>query len=116
MSLRRILTRWTGSLERRFLQDTTPQLSIAFAIASAFSIFVIDTFTPLDIAIAVMYVLPVLLSANFCKRKGILIWGISCAGLTAASFLVTHASNADEGMVGRSLVSILAIAATTLLA
>src|SRR5437879_11014902 len=39
--------------------------------AFAIGIFLIDTFTPLDIAIAVLYVIVVLIAANFMQRRGV---------------------------------------------
>src|SRR5208283_2331851 len=40
--------------------------------ALAIIIFAIDTFTPLDIAIAVLYVIVVLMAANFLRRRGVI--------------------------------------------
>ena len=75
-----------------------------------------NTFTPVHIAIAVMYVVPVLLSASFCGRRGILGWGLFSVALTVLSFVITHVPHANEGVLGRIFVSILAIGTTTLLA
>ena len=107
---------WPGFSKHTLFPDASTWTQVGVAIALALLIFVIDTFTMLDIAVAVMYVVVVLLSANFCGRRGILLWGLACAALTLTSFLCTHAFSATEGVLGRTFISILAIATTTLLA
>ena len=47
-------------------------LSIA-TLLFAVAIFLVDTFTPLDIAIAVLYVVVVLTAANLFERRGLLL-------------------------------------------
>jgi two-component system sensor kinase FixL len=88
-----------------------PFLAAAFAVA----IFVVDTATTLDIAIAVLYVVVVLLSANFLARRGVLMVASGCAALTVASFLLSHGLTVGTPLV-RCLVSLSAIGATTFLA
>jgi len=56
--------------------------------ALAIIIFAIDAFTPLDIAIAVLYVIVVLMAANFLRRRGVILFGLACAGLTLLSFIL----------------------------
>jgi two-component system sensor kinase FixL len=85
------------------------------AAALVFLIFVIDTFTRLQIAVAVLYVLVVLLSANFSGRRGILLWSLACIGLTLASLFIKHGRDPDEGAVARYMMSLLAIGSTTFL-
>ena len=48
-----------------------PLVAVLFAVA----IFVVDTFTPLGIAVAVLYMVVVLLAGRFLKRTGVLING-----------------------------------------
>jgi PAS domain S-box-containing protein len=88
-----------------------PLLAAAFAVA----IFVVDTVTTLDIAIAVLYVVVILLSANFLARRGVLLVASGCAALTVASLLLSHGLTVGTPLV-RCLVSLSAIAATTFLA
>ena len=59
----------------------SPVLPLA-AGALALAIFVIDTFTPFGMAVAVLYVIVVLMAATFCDRRGTLIVGMGCAALT----------------------------------
>ena len=84
--------------------------------ALAIIIFVIDTFTPLDIAIAVLYVIVVLMAANFLRRRGVILVSLSCAGLTVLSFILQHGYSDGSDSIGRTLVSLTAIGVTTILA
>src|SRR5262249_44799041 len=93
----------------------SPVLLPLGAGALAIAIFVIDTITPLDIAVAVLYVAVVLLAANFLQRRGLLLVSAGGLGLTVASFLLSHGLAADTALV-RALISLSAIAITTLLA
>jgi two-component system, LuxR family, sensor kinase FixL len=87
------------------------------AIASVFAlgIFAFDTATTLDIAIAVLYVVVVLLSANFLQRRGVLIVASGCMVLTVLAYVLSHPIEADTALV-RVLMSLSAIAATAFLA
>jgi C4-dicarboxylate-specific signal transduction histidine kinase len=83
----------------------------AFAIA----IFIVDTATTLDIAVAVLYVVVVLTTANFFQRRGVLLAASACMALTVMSFLLSHGLTAGTPLV-RCLMSLSAIGATTFLA
>jgi PAS domain S-box-containing protein len=87
---------------------------LAAVVAAA--IFVVDTVTPLDIAVAVLYVAVVLLAMDFAGREGILFVAGGCAALTLLSFLLTHGTDDASGPVLRCLVSLAAIAITAILA
>ena len=78
-------------------------------------IFAIDTLTPLDTAIAVLYVAVVMLAADRLTPRGILLAGTVCIGLTAASFLAVHGEAYDLQAVMRAVVAIVAIVIVTLL-
>lgn len=86
------------------------------ALALATAIFAIDTLTPFDIAIAVLYVVVVVLSLNFADRRSMLLIGAGCMALTLLSFLLSHGTRFESGPVARCMVSLAAIGITTLLA
>lgn len=86
------------------------------ALALATVIFAIDTLTPFDIAIAVLYVVVVVLSLNFADRRSMLLIGAGCMVLTLLSFLLSHGARFESGPVARCMVSLAAIGITTLLA
>ncbi len=91
-----------------------PVLAPLLAAAFAFGIFVIDTLAPYGFALAVLYVVVVLLSASFCGRRGILLVSAACVGLTTLSYLM-HGSLEDLEPLVRSIVSVAAIVITTVL-
>jgi len=88
-----------------------PVIAIAFAIA----IFIVDTFTPLGIAVAVLYSVIVLMAGRFVERRGLVLISSACIAITALSFVLQHGISYGPSLV-RCLVSILAIAITTFLA
>ena len=53
-------------------------------------IFAIDTFAPLDIAIAVLYAVVVIASADFLGRRGILLVCAVCVLQTLLSYAIVH--------------------------
>ena len=83
--------------------------------ALAIIIFVIDTFTPLNIAIAVLYAIVVLMAANFLRRRGVILVSLACAALTVLSFILQHDWETSNS-IGRNLVSLTAIGVTAILA
>ncbi len=90
--------------------------SPALAAGLALAIFLADTFTPIDVAIAVLYVGVVLLSLNFASPRQLLLIGAACALLTVLGFLLSHGLDAPPGPLARGAVSLVAIAITTGLA
>jgi PAS domain S-box-containing protein len=86
-------------------------VTIAFATA----IFAIDTFTPLGLAVAVLYVVVVLMAGRFLDRRGVLLVSAACITLTIVSFLLQHGLTYGPSLA-RCLVSLLAIVITTFLA
>src|SRR5689334_18151663 len=89
-----------------------PLLAAIVAVA----IFIVDTTTPLDIAIAVLYVAVVMLAMDFAGQRGILIVAGACAMLTVLSYAITHEHDPASGPILRCLISLAAIAITGVLA
>ena len=103
------------------MQDKSPfpasarsSLLAVAAGAFAIAIFIVDTVTTLDVAVAVLYVVVVLMAANFLQRRGVLLVGLGCMALTVVSYLLQHGLTADTAL-GRCLMSLSAIGATTFL-
>jgi PAS domain S-box-containing protein len=78
-------------------------------------IFVIDALTPLDVAIAVMYVVVVLLSAHIWARRGVLLATGLCLGLTLLAYILAHGQFSGPAFA-RMLVSLAAVGSTAFLA
>ncbi|MGV8917865.1 MAG: two-component system sensor histidine kinase NtrB [Pseudomonas sp.] len=85
------------------------------AITLALVIFIIDAFSPADIAVAVLYVLVVLMAASAFSRSGLITITLGCMGLTVMAFFIDH----DVYMVpplGRCMISLAAISISGALA
>jgi hypothetical protein len=62
-----------------------PGLVTLFTGLFAIALFIIDTVTPLDIAVAVLYVVAILLAAQYVSRRDVLIVALGCMALTLLS-------------------------------
>src|SRR5262245_65781583 len=83
--------------------------------AIAVVIFIVDTFTLLDIAIAVLYVLVVVMAADFLPSRAVVLVSSACAALTVLSYLFSHGLSANTALVS-CLVSLSALAVAVALA
>lgn len=92
------------------------QLYPALTLLAATAIFAVDTFTPLHIAIAVLYVAVIMISANFLSREGLMAVAALCAFLTISSFIIEHGTDYESSAMIRCLVSLSAISVTSFLA
>ena len=88
------------------------RLPIATGVLAT-AIFIADTVTRIDIAVAVLYVVVVLLAAKFCSPSPVMLVAVGCVILTILSYLITRSSGpAVEGMVN-TIIGIAAIALIT---
>jgi PAS domain S-box-containing protein len=105
-----------GTTPKQALVPDVPQLVAPVAAAAiAIAIFLVDTISTLDIAIAVLYVVVVLLAAGFLNRRGVLALSTACLVLTVLAYLWSHGVTAGTAAL-RCVVSLAAIAITTVLA
>jgi C4-dicarboxylate-specific signal transduction histidine kinase len=93
---------------------TSPILPLT-TVGLAVTIFVIDTVTDLEIAVAVLYVAVVLMSVGFCQKRGVILVSLACIALTILSFFLTESGSPTTGLINGG-ISVAAIAATTFLA
>ncbi|MFM0325309.1 PAS domain-containing sensor histidine kinase [Caballeronia glebae] len=101
------------SAPRAVRHDTRIVSMLAAAIALA--VFLIDALTPLDIAIAVLYVVVVLLIASTGNRAATVTVAWGCVILTLIGFILSHDENVSGGALARCAVSLLAIGTTAIL-
>jgi PAS domain-containing protein len=80
------------------------------------AIFVADTVTNIDIAVAVLYVAVVLMAARFCKARGVVMIGAGCVGLTVLSNFLTPPGGDEVKGIINTAISIATIGLTTVLA
>ncbi|OSJ32521.1 hypothetical protein BSZ19_18365 [Bradyrhizobium japonicum] len=88
---------------------------LASAAALAIGIFLIDTLSTLQFAVASLYIVVVLIAAQELHRGGTVVVGIVCALLTIISYILTHGLVADGTAMLRSGVSLVALLVTIML-
>jgi class 3 adenylate cyclase len=93
-----------------------PLLWPVVAFVSAFGVFVVDTLTTFEFAIAVLYVVVVLLSATYLDRFHVLVTALGCACLTLLSLVLVHGLSLPNMATWRAVMSLAAIGITTVLA
>src|SRR5438445_8910805 len=116
---------WAASPERPSMTESFPAIGPArpstraqslVALALALAVFLIDALTPLDIAIAVLYVVVVLLVALGESRRRTLAAGVAGVVVTLVGFALSLDFNDSAGSLARCVFSLLAITITSLLA
>lgn len=83
------------------------------AVAIAAGVFAVDTLTEIEGAIAVLYVIALLLAAEVVSRTGLVVLMIMFIGLTLTSFVFTHGPDPDLQTFLRLSVSMAAVCVTT---
>jgi signal transduction histidine kinase len=86
----------------------------AITASLAACIFILDTATGLEIAVDVLYVAVILMSAGFCQRRGIIIVSAGCMALTVSSFFLEFTDSPSADVINDGL-GLVAIGATTYL-
>ncbi|RZT39518.1 sensor histidine kinase [Cupriavidus agavae] len=82
----------------------------------ALGVFLIDAFTPLEFAIAVLYVLVILLVALTGSIGAVRLAAAISLLLTVTAFVVSPNTDHDHGQLARCVFALLAIGTTTVLA
>ncbi|KRB60032.1 histidine kinase [Rhizobium sp. Root708] len=85
------------------------------AIVLAVAVFYVDTYTDIEGAIAVLYVITMLLAAQAATRIGLIGLASVCAALTLVSYGMTHSDDADLQSTVRLIVALAALGVTTVL-
>src|SRR5262245_58566178 len=80
------------------------------------AIFLVDTFSPLQTAVAVFYVIVILLVANAARQIHVLMTSIVCVTLTVGSYLIVRGLAEPGAPLIRCVVSLSAIGITSFLA
>ncbi|MEP9388396.1 ATP-binding protein [Mesorhizobium sp. KR9-304] len=88
----------------------------AVATLLALGIFLIDTLSPLEGAIAVLYVLVVLIASRTSRREDIIVAAIASIALTILAYAVSYDFNDVGSPALRAIVSLAAIGMATMLA
>jgi len=84
-------------------------------VALGAAVFYVDTYTDIEGAIAVLYVVIMLLAAQATTRVGLFVIAAACAALTLLSYALTHGDDADLQSTTRLIVALAALFVTTML-
>jgi PAS domain S-box-containing protein len=82
----------------------------------AVAVFLVDVLTPLEGAVAVLYVVAILLAAKTNRRDDTIMAAAGCVVLTISAYLLSHGLETIASPALRVLVSLAAIGITTMLA
>ncbi|MGZ2506032.1 sensor histidine kinase [Rhizobium leguminosarum] len=85
------------------------------ALALAAAVFYVDTFTNIEGAIAVLYVVATLLAAQVTTRIGLIVAATCFTVLTLFSYAITHFGDADLQSMIRLIGALAALIVTTML-
>jgi PAS domain S-box-containing protein len=107
-----LAARWPSWKAALFRVVDLPITAALFALL----VFVIDTATPIDSAVAVLYVVVIMAAVRFTARRGLLLVSGGCVVLTLLSYMVSHGLMEPGTAFLRCLVSLSAIGITTLMA
>jgi len=94
---------------------TSVMLPVA-TTACAIAIFIADTVTDVDIAVASLYAAVVLMAARFSRARGIVGTAAACVGLTVLSYYLSPPGGPEIEGVVNTLISLAVIVFTTVLA
>lgn len=95
-----------------------PRVGLLLSIAAVFAavIFMIDALTDIDIAVAVLYVVVVLLTASTGNRRLTVRVGLACLVATVIAYLMGRGAFISGPATARASIALLAIAVTLMLA
>jgi PAS domain S-box-containing protein len=84
--------------------------------AAAIAVFILDTITPEDSAVAVLYVGVVVLSARFLQKRGVVLASLGLMSLTVLSYLLSEHDKSPSIALWTCFLSLAAIGVTAFLA
>ena len=88
----------------------------AIGAAIAIVVFILDTITPKEIALAVLYVAVVLLSAKFLQKRGVVLASLGLMALTGLSYILSEHDVSPGIALSNGLLTLVAIGITAFLA
>lgn len=104
-----------GLLRARDGEDGNGWAFGLLAIALGAAVFYVDTYTDIEGAIAVLYVVVMMMAAQVMTRSGLLVLAAACVALMLASYFLTHGPEPDLQTTMRLTVALAALCVTTAL-
>ncbi len=108
--------RWPANASLMRPEITTGAGPRVAALAIALAVFLFDVLSPIEGAVAVLYVVVVLIAARAFSRRGVVLTAVGCLALTATAYLISHGPNETGAPLLRCLVSLAATGIATALA
>jgi signal transduction histidine kinase len=105
----------SAPLPRQPQMAASPVLLVVGVLIAA-AIFVADTITQLEIAVAVLYVAVILIAVRVFERQGVLVVALACVALTILSYFLSREDLSPRSGFVNCVISIAAILASTYLA
>lgn len=96
------------------MMETMPALRLAAFAALIVGIFVVDTLTDLEVAVAVFYTAVILAAVRLLSARGVVVLAALCSILTVLSYVLTPSGSPESGLLNAA-ISIAAIGVTTFL-
>jgi PAS domain S-box-containing protein len=106
---------FSGQSNSKFYRVGVTHALPLFVVAVIASLFIIDTFAPIDIGAPVFYVVIVLLVASNGSRPAVLITACVVAVLIPTGYMLSHYTGDTGAAVVRCVASLFAIIATLIL-
>jgi len=94
----------------------TSRALAVISTAIAIGVFILDTITPKEIALAVLYVGVVLVSARFLQKRGVVLVSLGLMALTGLSYVLSEDDSSASIAFSNFLLSLAAIGVTACLA
>ncbi len=112
-TVRRMIATWVRPMHGAFgPKAVMPLLALTVALA----VFLCDLASSLGIAVAVLYVIVIVMAVSFASARGLVWTGLGCIGLTLLAYGLEHGEAAPGEALLRCLISIAAIGVVTALA
>ncbi|SON54006.1 Sensor protein FixL [Hartmannibacter diazotrophicus] len=112
---KRPASHWRGTQGNKGAGRPRDAYRILAAVTLSGVIFAIDSLTSLRSAVAVLYVVVIVLAADVGKRSSIIIASAGCAALTIGSYAYVHGLDGEDQALLRFLFSLAANAVITVL-
>lgn len=109
------LVTWMRRSDGRFAHARSQRYRVAAGSALGLAIFAVDTFTTLASAVAVLYVLVIVLAGELRSKSIVRATSATCAALTLVGFFYSHGADAESQSTLRLLFSLAANLVTTVL-